>query len=40
MRRLLKRHDFTERALLVSILILLALAIAQHFFANSHAFRR
>ena len=40
MHRLLKRRDFAERALLVSILILLVLAIAQHIFGNGHAFGR
>ena len=40
MRRLLKRRDFAEKALLVSILILLVLAIAQRFFGNWHAFSR
>ena len=40
MHRLLKRRDFAERALLVSILILLVLAIAQHIFGNWHVFSR
>jgi hypothetical protein len=31
MRRLMRRKDFVERALLFSIVMLLVLAIAQHF---------
>jgi len=40
MLRLLKRRDFGEKALLVSILILVMLAIAQHFIVNGHLFSR
>lgn len=40
MQRLLKRRDFAEKALLVSILILLVLAIVQHIFGNGHSFSR
>lgn len=36
MRRLLRRRDFGERVMLVSIVILLVLAIAQHFRLFSH----
>ena len=40
MRRLLRRRDFSERALLVAMLILLVFAIAQSFIANGHALSR
>jgi hypothetical protein len=40
MRQLLKRRDFSERALLVSIAILLILAIAQHFIVIGHPLSR
>jgi hypothetical protein len=40
MRGLLKRPDFTERVLLVSILFLLMLVIAQHFLRYGPSFNR